>query len=288
MMLDYYAMTQDRKFLRDMLLPLAEATITFFDQHWSRNEQGKIRFEPAQSLETWWECVNPLPEVAGLKYVLGRLLELPAELTTKSQRKSWKKTLADLPSVPVKEYKGKQILIPAEQYSAKRNQENPELYAIFPYRLFGVGKPHLEIAIETYGQRMHKGTGGWYQTAIQAAYLGLTGDASKLVTKNFSTKHQGSRFPAFWGPNYDWIPDQDHGCVSMTALQRMLMQTDGQKIYLLPAWPVDWDVDFKLHAPFKTIVQGTVRKGRVEKLQVTPENRRKDIKILSVKHPDHR
>jgi len=66
----------------------------------------------------------------------------------------------------------------------------------------------------------------------------------------------------------------------MTALQRMLMQTDGRKIYLLPAWPGNWDVDFKLHAPFKTVVQGTVRKGRIEKLYVTPENRRKDIKIL--------
>ena len=279
MMLDYYAITQDRKFLRDMLLPLAEATITFFDQHWSRNEQGKIRFEPAQSLETWWECVNPLPEVAGLKYVLGRLLELPAELTTKSQRKSWKKTLADLPSVPMKEYKGKQILIPAEQYSVKRNQENPELYAIFPYRLFGVGKPHLEIALETYGQRMHKGTGGWYQTAIQAAYLGLTEDASKLVTKNFSTKHQGSRFPAFWGPNYDWIPDQDHGCVSMTALQRMLMQTDGKKILLLPAWPKDWDADFKLHAPGNTTVEGVYRNGKLQRLKVIPSSRRKDVKV---------
>jgi len=249
---------------------------------------GKIRFEPSQSLETWWQCVNPLPEVAGLRFVLCALLELTDELITNSQRKSWKNTLADLPAVPMKEEKGKQILLPAEKFSEKRNQENPELYAIFPYRLFGIEKPNLEIGIETYQRRVHKGTGGWYQTPVQAAYLGLTGDASKFVTQNFSTKHKGSRFPAFWGPNYDWIPDQDHGAVTMTALQRMLMQTEGRKIYLLPAWPVDWDVDFKLHAPFKTVIQCTVRKGRVEKLQVTPEIRRKDIKILSGKYPDHR
>ncbi|GAG53121.1 unnamed protein product, partial [marine sediment metagenome] len=224
-------------------LPLAEATITFFDEHWERDEQGKIRFEPAQSLETWWECVNPLPEVAGLRYVLGRLLELPADLTTRAQRKTWKETLADLPAVPMKESNGKRILLPAEKYSAKRNQENPELYAIFPYRLFGVGKDGLEIAVETYNRRVHKGTGGWYQTAIQAAYLGLTGDASKFVTKNFSTWHGGSRFPAFWGPNYDWIPDQDHGAVTMTALQRMLLQTEGRKILLFGAWPKGWDVE---------------------------------------------
>ena len=288
MMLDYYAITQDRKFLRDILLPLANETIIFFDRHWPRDEQGKIRFEPAQSLETWWQCVNPLPEVAGLKFVLGALLELPDELITDSQRKSWKKILADLPAVPMKEYQGKQILLPAEKYSEKRNQENPELYAIFPYRLYGIEKPNLEVGIDTYRQRVHKGTGGWYQTPVQAAYLGLTEDASKFVIQNFSTKNEGSRFPAFWGPNYDWIPDQDHGCVTMTALQRMLIQTDGRKIYLLPAWPNNWDVDFKLHAPFQTVVQGTVRKGRIEKLNVTPENRRKDIKIVSGKKPDYR
>jgi hypothetical protein len=80
----------------------------------------------------------------------------------------------------MKEDQGKQILLPAEKYSEKRNQENPELYAIFPYRLYGIEKPNLEIGIETYQRRVHKGTGGWYQTPIQAAYLGLTEDASAL------------------------------------------------------------------------------------------------------------
>ncbi len=277
MMLDYYAITQDKKFLRDTLLPLAEATVTFYDEHWERDEKGKIRFEPSQALETWWECVNPLPEVAGLRYVLGRLLELPADLTTRAQRKSWKKTLADLPAVPMKEENGKRFILPAEKYSMKRNQENPELYAIFPYRLFGVGKGGLEIGVETYNRRVHKGTGGWYQTAIQAAYLGLAGDASRFVTKNFSTKHGGSRFPAFWGPNYDWIPDQDHGAVAMTALQRMLLQTEGRKILLFGAWPKEWDVEFKLHAPMNTTVEGVYREGKLRQLKVTPRSRAKDV-----------
>ena len=57
------------------------------------------------------------------------------------------------------------------------NSENPELYAVFPYRLFGVGKPDLEVARETYARRLHKATGCWRQDAIQAALLGLTDDA---------------------------------------------------------------------------------------------------------------
>ena len=70
-----------------------------------------------------------------------------------------------------------------------------------------------------------------------------------------------SGFPAFWGPNYDWTPDQDHGGVLMKAFQAMLLQTEGRQIFLLPAWPKEWDVEFKLHAPQQTIVEGVVRGG---------------------------
>jgi hypothetical protein len=37
------------------------------------------------------------------------------------------------------------------------------------------------------------------------------------------------------------------------------------------------DVDFKLHAPERTTIEGTVRGGRVVDLKVTPESRRADV-----------
>lgn len=65
----------------------------------------------------------------------------------------------------------------------------------------------------------------------------------------------------------------------MAALQRMLMQTDpwSDRIHLFPAWPKEWDVDFKLHAPGDTTVRGRLEKGKVLDLKVTPESRRKDV-----------
>jgi hypothetical protein len=48
---------------------------------------------------------------------------------------------------------------------------------------------------------------------------------------------------------------------------------------LLPAWPREWSCTFKLHAPFQTVLEGTVRDGWVEDLRVTPESRRDDIVI---------
>jgi hypothetical protein len=112
------------------------------------------------------------------------------------------------------------------------------------------------------------------------AYLGLAEDARQYIVGRARAKHEGSRFPGFWGPNYDWIPDQDHGGVLLKALQAMLMQTDGRKILLLPAWPKDWDAEFKLWAPYRTIVSGQVRQGRIRRLKVSPRGRKKEIQIL--------
>ena len=50
------------------------------------------------------------------------------------------------------------------------------------------------------------------------AYLGLTDDARKAIVGRARSHDAGERFPAFWGPNYDWTPDQDHGGVLMKAL----------------------------------------------------------------------
>ena len=63
----------------------------------------------------------------------------------------------------------------------------------------------------------------------------------------------------------------------MIGIQEMLMQTLDGKIYILPAWPKDVDVDFKLHAPQQTIVEVSYRSGKLVKINVTPEERRKDL-----------
>ena len=52
-----------------------------------------------------------------------------------------------------------------------------------------------------------------------------------------------------------------------------------QKIHLLPAWPKTWNAEFKLHAPMQTTIEGEVSGGKLVKLKVTPESRRKDVII---------
>ncbi len=118
---------------------------------------------------------------------------------------------------------------------------------------------------------------GWHQSGEQAALLGLADEAGSIALAYAGRKNEASRFPAFWGPNYDWVPDQDHGSNLMLTLQHMLLQYEGRKIYLLPAWPEGWDVEFRLHAPFDTTVEGKVEAGKLTDLKVTPEARRSDL-----------
>jgi alpha-L-fucosidase 2 len=78
----------------------------------------------------------------------------------------------------------------------------------------------------------------------------------------------------------DMTPDLDNGGSGMIALQLMLMQCDGKRIQLLPAWPDDWTADFKLHAPYQTTVEGHVEHGKVTGLEVIPADRTKDVVVV--------
>jgi len=280
MMLDYYAYTADEQFLREMLLPMSDALLTFWDQHYQTDAGGRMKMYPGQALETLQDAENPTPDVAGLRWVLKGLLALPTNTIGQARRALWTRLAGKVPPLPMAETQGERYLLDASKvYGGRGNSENPELYAIFPFRLYGVGKPDLEVGRRTFKRRPVKGNNGWRQDDTQAAFLGLTETAADYVVARAKNKHAASRFPAFWGPNFDWIPDQDHGGNLMMALQTMLLQADGGKIRLLPAWPRQWDVDFKLHAPQQTTVEGRLRNGQLVDLHVTPASRRRDVVI---------
>ena len=278
MLLDYFDLTQDVQFAKATMLPIITETITFYDRHSPRDERGKIRFEPAAALETLHSVVNPLPEIVGIEQVAKRLLALPESFTNEEQRQNWRRLIEELPDVPIEEMDGHRVLAAAQSYlNEKRNDENVGLYAIFPYRMFGLGKPDFDLARCSYAHRRCRKIGGYEYSGVMAACLGVTDDAVENAVTNFKVGHPNFRFPAFWGARYyDWIPDQPQGGVTMTTLQLMLMQADGDRILLLPAWPKEWDVRFRLHAPKQTVVEGECMGGEL-KVHVTPLLRAKDI-----------
>jgi hypothetical protein len=268
------------EFVAESLDAIGTQILTFYEQHYPREADGTLRFEPAQALETWHKAINPMPEIAGLRYTLDKVLALPSNSASASLKQQAERLKARLPPVPVGEKDGEQVLLPAAEFDVKKNTENPELYCIFPYRLYGVGKPDLDLARRTFKKRLHVEHTCWHQDVIQMALLGLTDEAKDFVSRRASDDcHKESRFPAFWDAFHDWIPDLDHGGVLQLAVQNMLVQCEGQEIRLLPAWPKEWDVDFKLHVPGPAILECRVRGGVVEKLKIDPPEREKDILV---------
>ncbi len=292
-MLDEYDITQDAAFARKDLIPFADAILTYYAQHWKTDESGKLRIFPSQSIETYQvDATNPTPDIAGINTTAHRLLDLSENLTSQAQRNAWRRLLAQLPPLPIGttrdgklpslakgDLDGKRVVLPALLYGETKNVENPELYPVFPYRIFGAGKPELQLARDTYAARLFPLNYCWGQDGEESALLGLAEEARENAVRAL-TNYGNQRFIWFWNKSHDWIPDLDNGGEGMMTLQYMLLQTDGRRILLTPAWPRDWTADFKLHAPFQTTVEAHVEGGKVTGLKVTPESRRKDVEIV--------
>jgi len=263
MMFEYFEYTQDSTYFSSAMVPFIKEILVFYDQHYKRDSAGKLWISPAQSLETYQEgVINPTPEIAGLLFSIEQIMKHQSIFMDVNFINTCRKLKSELPPIPVQDNHGIKSITAGSNLGDRLNIENPELYAIFPYRVFGLGKPDLDLARNTFSVRPVKRSNCWHQDAIQAALLGHTAEAKGMVTQNFLDKHKGSRFPAFWGPSNDWVPDQDHGGVSSLALQYMLIQTEGNSSTLFPAWPAAWDVEFKLYTTEKGIIEGKYEKGK--------------------------
>lgn len=280
--LQYYEFTQDETFLKEKALPTAKSVVKFFDSYYDVDPAtGKLKMSPAQSLETWWDCDNSTPEIAGVRAVLQRLLALPENLTSTNDRAYWNEFLQRVPDVPTRKDadSGLEVLSPAERFADSHNVETPELYPVFPFRLFSFEKPGVELAKNAYAIRRNHFSTGWAQDDIFCSYLGDAEGARENLVKRARNGATSERFPAFWGPNFDWIPDMDNGGVLNTAAPSLALQTDGDKFFIAPALPKMWNVDFKLWTSKNTTVQGTIENGKISSLEIVPPERAKDATI---------
>ena len=278
MMIEYVNFSGDQKYKNEVLTPFAREILLFFDQHYERDAQGKINLDPAMVLETYWIAVNPAPDIAGLQFCLDELLHMNAG--TEIDKIEWKRFRAELPPVHLQTIKKRKAIAPAEEWSMKKNSENGELYPVFPFRLYGIAQGTEDIVEWTMNYRSNKNSFDykcWTQDQIHWAYAGNAQEAKNGLIHRFRHASTQCRFPVYGSQGPDSCPDFDHFGSGATALQRMLIQYDKEKILLFPAWPTEWDVSFRLHAPGKTIIEGILKDGKVEKLQVTPATREKDV-----------
>lgn len=296
MMLEYYRYRKDRTFAIEKLLPMADEILLYFFEHFPIIN-GKLFIEKASALETWWEADNPADQVAGLKAILPAVLEVGRKVGyIAASITRWENYTGKIPELPrggnwfIKDI-GKDTvqgpvgvwrkpdngnsLAPAADvhHLRKENWEDPELYSVWPFGLFGIGMPEYSIALETYNNRIHKEPcSGWSQTAIWAARLGLAEEASELLLKQFE---YNALLPGgmMYSPCYKIIgrpdvPEEglfDTVGAMATAVNEMLMQDYTGILNVLPAWPKDEEVYFKLHSASDGVIEKSYGLGDADK-----------------------
>ena len=241
-------------------LPFVKSTLGFFFEHYEYlhqkatgkpyDENGKLVIFPSTAAETYKNVRNPTDICAGLTATVEALLALPDDLIDKQEKAVCYGRLARIPDLSYDTKNGKKILVPAYNLPKPINVEIPELYPLFPYEQYGIGKTDtdLQVPIDTWNLgTFSKNYVSWHQDAIFCARMGLTEEARRITIQKL--KNSGRRFPAFWGPGHDYVPDHNWGGSGMIGLQDMAMQAVDGQVFVLPAWPKDWEVDFKLHAP---------------------------------------
>lgn len=297
-MIDYYELTRDQDFLTTALLPYAEKKFRFFDEWFPRDNVGKLILWPCEQSEIYVRYpkdgqipANPIAGVAMLHSQLPRLLALDGQPgVTPEMLALWKKVYDARPDMPIGPRRnGKLGLLPHElgwdeEQKLTQGQDRATLYTMWPYRAImfpesGVQKGDYDAALNAFrlddGPSMH----AWFYGDYCAAILGLAPRAKQGVITRAAGRDKNFRFPYFWHSRPDWAPCPEFGGILQSTMQYMLWNWKGDKIYICPAWPKDWDCSFKFRGPRNTVVSGTVTDGSVRVDSVIPESRRKDLVI---------
>lgn len=248
--------------------PLIRQTLIFFDEHYQYiakklgvkplNADGKLMLYPSSGCETYKMAYNPSSVIAALKTVAEQWIEYKGD--------SLNNFLSRIPPIPLRTIEGDTCIAPAIVWARIQNIETPQLYPVFPWRVYGMGRENLHIARNTYLKDPHAvemhSTKGWKQDNIWAACLGLTDEAFRLNREKLADGPY--RFPAFWDPGYDWAPDCNKGGASMIGLQEMLLQEkpDGG-LLLFPAWPKNINAKFRLKATGGRTVEAEIKNGTI-------------------------
>ncbi|KAK0384543.1 hypothetical protein NLU13_8629 [Sarocladium strictum] len=274
-------------------LEFIESQLAWFDKFYRKQMQTRTPWPltgingneslviyPGSGAETYKESYNPVSTLAGLRQVIKDLL-LVDEYALQN-RTYYTRYLASIPGNTLRQQQGHTCIAPAEAYTRVQNSEVPQLYPVFPWPEYGLGlASNLTHAVNTYlydtETSSFHGNVGWKQDVIWLARMGFTANATAMTEDRYSPSRV-CKFPTFKGPNFDWTPDLNHYGAAAIGLQEQLIQTfAGSDIRLLPAWPDSWDARFKVWAPRKTTVEGTVKAGEMVKLSVQPASRRADV-----------
>src|SRR5690606_11877602 len=126
---------------------------------------------------------NANSTISALKVISEKLLQVSSNDLTAEEVDYLKAFQERIPPLNFREINNQKVLSPAKSWERINNTEAAQLYPVYPWKLYGLGKPDLQVAQNTYFLdedllkfRSHV---GWKQDNIIAARLGFTDEAAK-------------------------------------------------------------------------------------------------------------
>lgn len=270
--MDYYFYTGDTSFLRSYVVPLLTETLLYFDSRFI-GSHDRICIDDTQALEAYWYHVkNDMPTIAGLHAVVKAALKLPVDACGDDLEMLLNRVQRALVTLPIRRTIRGEVFKVAEEYTVTSQRdrsltgESPELYAVFPFGLVNFSNDSIGIGRRTYERRIYDGSVGWGQDGINAVILGLVDESVANLKIKLDNSNKNFRFPVMWGPNHDWVPDQDHGSNLMLMIQGMLYQHYDGIDYLLPTFPKNWNARFRLAVPGRRFVEAEFKHGKCQRV----------------------
>jgi hypothetical protein len=117
-------------------------------------------------------------------------------------------------------------VLPLARSVAYPNFKKTEIYAnypMFPFNPIKLGDKGMDYIHNTYRHwetwqtpRAWEIVHSWANANVAFARMGVTQQASDLTLRTLASEKY--RFPAFWGPGYDWVPDHNWGGTGAVGL----------------------------------------------------------------------
>jgi len=307
LMFDYVAFTGDTGYLNTTVAPWLKEAALFYLSYLRPGEDGLYHSMVSDAAEMWWKIKDPAIDLSAARYLFWRVLNHGAEFGYEPDFiAAVRERAGHLAPLPLGQWNRRAVTLPGQTNVTTKlvldrnanlfapfgdiyddqnphNQENPELYLIYPFAMVDGNspKPELERAVNTFRQRRFPNSVGWSQCPVQAARLRLE-DAVDVIADHAQRhakypyggwtspagKLKGSKTGATDTPYFDSMG------VNLTALQETLLQSHhltssekddalgGGPIVLVPAARPQWSGRFKLRARGGFLVTAEFETGR--------------------------
>jgi hypothetical protein len=301
-----YEFTGDQDWLRTRAYPMVKGAAEFYRNYPNvkKGADGKYHIHNTNSNESIYGARDTDEDISAMRGITAAALRAAEILNVDSElRATWREFLANLAPLPTSEdaealkpdtYKGPRVFVRGLKPALKPGGFTPDGNSL-PMFLFDLcnSVPNRETAKNTFNAALRNGIGP--QTTVQvlskmaiaAAQLGRA-DAVRYMVPAQIEARVAERATAYRGGNAlanrmtlregpQALDAQRLGRAS-EALQLALLQSNPPEpggdpvIEVFPAWPKEWDAQFKLLARGGFLVTASYRNGVPESVELLSQN----------------